>query len=271
MTRNRSQSRNQSSKFSMILPFGVILIALVITTSFGGHRPLPQEKVNLTIESGRPVADAVQTLEQNCICVITYEDPLYVHPSEIDDVTESVRKDLDKFRPGEAPRVLVPKGGSLTLDYEAIPGTKTPVDTAGVVQELINLNQANGNPGRFRMEKSSSMIHVIPTHGKNRDGEVVSQQAILDSIISIPVKEQTSIEALEQICKSIGKATQTQVLVGTIPANSFIQHRGSYGAVNQKAREALIQLLETTGPNLSWRLLSGPGTNTYALNIHRVH
>ena len=60
-------------------------------------------------------------LENKYGWIITYEDPPYTHESELVDVTESVRRDLDKFKPGQAPKVFVPKGGELTFNYAIDP------------------------------------------------------------------------------------------------------------------------------------------------------
>jgi hypothetical protein len=57
---------------------------------------------------------------------MTYEDPRYVYSGEIKDVTLSVRRDLDKYMPGEAPRVLIPRGDTLTFDYDVTSDTNRP-------------------------------------------------------------------------------------------------------------------------------------------------
>ena len=72
---------------------------------------------HISVNDPRPVACAAETLEKKYGWTITYEDPPYVHESELVDVTDKVRRDLDKFEPGKAPRVLIPKGGTLTVEY----------------------------------------------------------------------------------------------------------------------------------------------------------
>jgi hypothetical protein len=87
----------------------------------------PDER--LSVDNGRPLAEAILILETRLRTVINYEDPPYVYRGDMDDVTESVRRDLDKFAPRKAPRVFVPKGGKL---------------------EFVVVQHANGSPDASR-------------------------------------------------------------------------------------------------------------------------
>src|SRR5215470_14748668 len=104
-------------------------------------------KAHLSVQDARPLAKAIEVLEGHYGLVITYEDPRYAHSSEISDVTLSVRRDLDKFKPGEAPRVLIPKGGTLALDYDVVSDAGRPGIRRAVVQELLRAYAASGNAG----------------------------------------------------------------------------------------------------------------------------
>jgi hypothetical protein len=76
-------------------------------------------RVILALDDPRPLAQAVLELEAQFGLLITYEDPAYAFKGDISDVTATVRRDLDKYQPGEAPRVLVPKGGRFVFSYDA--------------------------------------------------------------------------------------------------------------------------------------------------------
>lgn len=222
-----------------------------------------QEKTKLSIKSGRPVAEAIRALERNYGCAITYEDPLYVHPSEIEDVTESVRRDLDKFPPGQAPRVLVPKSRSLDFEYDLLLTKRNPTR---VVQNLVAANKSQGNPGRFRVEKGGQVIHVIPTAFKNNKGRLTSRDSVLDAVINPPSLNRP-LHMLRAICAQISQKTQTRVTLGAVPLNRLISYQESRETEPQKARDILVRLL---GPNLSWQLFYGPEIKGYVLNIHPV-
>jgi len=250
------------------------LAGLFILLIFAVRKPSSQEVIQkkLSVESGRPVAEAILRLEGKYGWVITYEDPRYVHDSEIADVTLEVRRDLEKYKPGEAPKVLVPRGGSLEFTYDVVPGTNLPLDPAKVVQRLLDAQALRSNGGRFRLESKSKIMHVIPTAMKNSDGTLVPQGSVLDTIISLPAVDRTIYEKMESICAAITRAGNMQVELGTIPTNLFLQHQDHQGVVSQTAREVLVDTFEKMdyGTNLSWRLLYGPGTKKYILNIHIV-
>lgn len=240
-----------------------IVVCVLTPANFRVNSTGIQEKTKLSIKSGRPVAEAIRALERDCGCAITYEDPLYVHPSEIEDVTESVRRDLDKFPPGQAPRVFVPKSRSLDFEYDLLLVKRNPTR---VVQDLVAANKSQGNPGRFRVEKGGQVIHVIPTAFKNNEGRLARQASVLDTVIS-PPSFNRPLQVLREICNQISQKTQTRVIVGAVPLNRLVSDQESRETEPQKARDILVRLL---GPSSSWQLFYGPEIKGYVLNIHPV-
>jgi Protein of unknown function (DUF1553)/Protein of unknown function (DUF1549) len=245
-------------------------------TGYAAHRPGSQElnALKISVEDGRPVSKAIETLEDKYGWIITYEDPRYVHNSEIVDVALKVRRDLDQYKPGEVPPVLVPKGGALEFTYLVEPGTNLPTDPARVVQNLLDAQNASGNAGRFRLETSPQIMHVIPTTMKNAGGALVPQVSALDTIISLPAVERSVERKMAAICETVSRASDIPMVLGSYPTNSFIQSSDRQGATNQKARDVLVDTFESmtkeSGPCLSWRLNYSPGYKRYVLNIHVV-
>jgi hypothetical protein len=177
-------------------------------------------KVVLSVEDPRPLAKAIQMLEDKYGFVITYEDPRYTHASEITDVTEKVRRDLNKFKPGKAPKVLIPKGGPLSFEYdEALTAKRT--DQVALVQELINVYSSTGNAGKFRVEQRGEIINVIPTAVKNSAGEITPQASLLDALIKLPTEHRSGMKTLQAICASISRASSTRVLLVGAPLEMF--------------------------------------------------
>lgn len=234
-------------------------------------RDVAQRRIKISVKNGRPVAEAIKIIEQRFGWAITYEDPRYLNASEISDVTEKVRRDLDKFPPGQAPRVLVPKGGNLTFEYDA--GTESsPPDPNLIVQQLLAAHVTSGNAGRFVMESAEDVIHVVPTAVKDASGKLTLQKSILDQVITLPTKERTGQQTLEDVCAAVSKATKQHVVVGTIPLRLFVSHKDRQETKNLKARDALIRLFQRTASdaNLTWQLFYDPGVKMYALNIQRI-
>lgn len=224
----------------------------------------------LSVDDPRPLAEALKKLEDKYGWVITYEDPFYLHESEIVDVTESASRGRDN---SGGRRLLIPKGGPLSVEYDKPADGQRPADPSQLVQQLLDAHAVKGYAGRFRLESDGRAIHVIPTAYTDRAGELVQQEPVLDAVITLPAGEHSGLQTVQAICDAVSQATGTQVVVATLPVNLFARHRDRQSRVNLKAREALESLLESVGDgqtNLSWRLLFDPDTKTYFLNIHPV-
>jgi hypothetical protein len=244
----------------------------IVLRSQADNKPtsLAKNKGHLSTEYGRPLAEAIEMLEAKYGFVITYEDPRYVHASEIEDVTEKISRHLNEFEPGKAPRLFVPKGGRLSFDYDEALVAKSD-DHLSLVQQLIDANLAQGNAGRFRVEQQGPFIHVIPTAIKNERGHVVPQGSVLDALISLPKEQRSGFGTLDAICAAISQGAKTRVVPGTVPINLFLRYRDEEDITRAPARDALAKFLAKVGrAPLSWQLLYDPTLKMYALNVHEV-
>jgi hypothetical protein len=270
-----ARPRNTRSPVVLCLALlGIVIMAGFAARGSGEIANVPQEhkKVSLSVQDPRPVAKAIVMLEVRYGWIITYEDPRYVYADDIADVTEKVRNDLHKYREGEAPRVLIPKGGELSFGYDVKNQPNSVLDPLVVVQQLLAAQAASPNAGKFRMERDNKIIHVIPSAIRDRSGRLAPQQSALDTVVTLAAKERTGLRTLEALCAAVSKATQTRVVVGTIPLGLFLQHKDHQGISSRKARDVLVQLLESIGKGtkLSWQLFYDPGMKIYALNIHAI-
>lgn len=280
MESNQPLSKVCRSKTILLALVCVVIIGVGMSSSLAapegnertGKVPQRLRKVSLAVEDARPVAKAITLLEARYGWIITYEDPRYAYADDITDVTEKVRRDLHKHPKGQAPRVLIPRGGHLSFEYDVIADTNLPSSPGVVVRNLLNAQAASDNSARFRFEKSNSIIHVIPSAIKDRSGRLTPQQSLLDTVVSLPADERTGLRTLETLMESIGQATQTRIIVGNVPFGLFLQHKDRHGVAGQKGREVLIELLQRISPErlLSWQLFYDPGLKIYVMNIHAL-
>jgi hypothetical protein len=272
MQANQSSSIDRRRKNRLPAALCLAMIGLFILMGFAarGRGSQGMREVKLSVDDPRPVAKAIEMLEGKYGWVITYEDPRYAHDSEIADVTLKVRKDLAKYKPGDAPKVLVPKGGALEFTYDVMSDTKLPADPAMVVQKLLDAQAGCGTGGRFRLETRGRILHVIPTAIKNSAGELVHQESALDTIISLQQGEKTVLQKLENVCAAISRAINIPVVLGAVPDHWFRQFQDQQGATNQRARDILVDTFETMGygTDLSWWLYYSPTDKRYLLHIH---
>jgi len=79
---------------------------------------------------------------------------------------------------------------------------------------------------------------------------------------------------MNSICSAVTQTIKIPMWVGGVPTNVLLQHRDSRGATRQRARDILVQLLESlgNGAKWSWQLFYDPsaGLEIYMLNIHQV-
>lgn len=218
----------------------------------------------IQVDDPRPVAEAVRLLEQKTGTAITYEDPEYVHASDMKDVTALVRRD------GRSdPRVIIPAGGRLDFSYTLAASGKPQEPTPELVDRLLQEHSSTGGP-TFTVQTDSNALHIIPAMVRNKQGEFIPAHPLLDEKIYIPKEERTGFAMLSVICSELARISGHRVYVATVPVNALQTYRAEMGADNEPARDVLGRVLSGFSSPLSWRLLYDPGFGWYALNIHTV-
>jgi hypothetical protein len=144
-------------------------------------RASEQEPIRIhVVDYPRPIAAAVLQIEKHFGWVVTYEDTRYVHPSDIVDVTEQVRRDGNMSK-----RVLGMRNGSIDLTYTPRPGT-IEAQVGEVLQEVLAHSNAAGNAGEFRIDWVPGGYHVVPVAMKGKSGATEPYASLLDTRITLP-------------------------------------------------------------------------------------
>ena len=269
MSKSESPS-DRGRNYLLLLLCSISLVALVVPRVSVTGEGLHEAKVSMSVSDARPVAFGAKALEQQYGWIITYEDPPYLHESELTDVTEQVRRDLDKYKPGEAPKVIVPKGGSLAFQFDVDPATDKPADAALVVQQLLDAYALTGHPGIFRVERDDERLHIIASAYKDKDGVLKTLQSVFDVRITFAPQKRDGIQLLDAFCSAVTQASGTHVVFATVPTNLLHQHKTESGATNEKARDFLTHELNSINAKLSWQLFYNPVNATYYLNLHII-
>ena len=263
----------------------------------------------VSVNDPRPVAKAVQMLENIYGWPITYEDTVTVNESLLEDVTEQVRSDPDPTHdPDPSHRVIVQKGGTLSFSYKLpTPGAsqgggrpqskaETEADVANALSSVLEGYANSRGLETFAVTEEDGVFHVFPINFLNDAGKLQQMIPILDTKITIPPKQRTRVALLQEICRSLTDSTGISVVPGMFPFNGeqpkiITTISGS----DVTARSLLSKLLAEWGarysrdvvvglPNgprekrnvildkgapMTWQLFFGPGWG-YALNIHKV-
>lgn len=221
------------------------------------------QKLTIAVERARPLADVVETLQDRLGVVITYEDPPYLHASQVRDASEDFRG---------ASRTFIPRGGPFSFSYELPQGTPEE-QAARILDSLVEQYRGTGYPGNFRIERTGSVFHVVPTEHRSRAGQDEPFQPILSTPLQFQPTgtEQSALEALQHLVDALGRANNIRVGLATIPTNVLHQTKVTTDFGTRTAREELVRILAATGRQLSWRLMFDPNEpQTWFLNISIV-
>jgi hypothetical protein len=211
----------------------------------------------VSVDDPRPLAAAVTFLQQRFKWTITYEDPRFEHPDDIEDVTASVRRDGDLSK-----RVLVPKGGRFSVTYD-LPETPDPRD---VLTRLLNEYAQSGYPGRFSVIETSGVFHVIPTEIRDRTGAQKRNSSILATAVSLPERDRSLLELVEEVLEQVQSTSGHTVKLGSVPLN-LMRRPTREGVSGENASAVLARVLATDETKMSWQLLYGADTRMYFLNL----
>ena len=218
-----------------------------------------------SVTSPRPIAAALRLLETESGRPITYEDSRYLHPSEIEDVTERVSKRRGK---SGAP-VLGPKSSAIEFSYR-VDERSRPLDLREAIRSVLELDAARGARFIAWSDEDEAVFHVAATAVLGPAGTIDALAPALDQVIHVPPKPRSGLEFLEAICKAVSATGRYPLILGVVPTNALQQHRMSGGIIGAKARPALSALLARLNRRLSWSVLHDVTRGADVLNIHMV-
>lgn len=254
-------------KIKSILPCSLILTGLagIQLAAQATGTAAPKE---ISVNDPRPVAAALDILEKQYHVAITYEDPEFTNPHDIqEDPRDKIRTDGRTY--------FFPHGGTLQFQYVDV-GNEPQEGITPLITRMLNEYASSSGPEfevkeskTFRQARWDSIVwHVIPVRWRNSEGRIEAQPAILDTLISIPKDDRNGVQMLVEICAQLTAATGIKVGVGMIPMNMLMGWHGNVGFDLQPARDILEKFLngkQFLGGLLDWRLFYVP--RMYALNI----
>lgn len=248
-----------------------LLTALLAVLAPGQGTAQEAEPLQIAVEGPRPLALALETLAARHSLLISYEDPVYTFPGDLADVTEKVRRDLDRYTKGAAPRVLVPASGRVAMRYAM--GKRGVLDhPEAVVQALLDDHAARGNPCRFQLIQEADRFFVVPAEVRTARGEWVPARSVLETEITLPAQPRSGPELLQALVTKVGQAAKSQVVLGMVPVQPLLRAKLTLGSTSEPARQVLVRALAiieaTAHRRLAWQLFYDPGLRLHVLNLH---
>ena len=235
--------------------FYLLTVALLTGPRVGATTLSGQDRI--TIDDARPVKAAVAQLEQKYGWIITYEDPPFVHPDDLDDLTVG---------PSGGKRALTPKRRRLVVELP--PGTSATQRNRSVVQAVLDANETSNPSQRFQLLESDLGFHVIPGFARNQSGQVSHVAAVLDTRVTMQVTDVPALDVLNELCLKLSGPGNPRIDLGTMPGGLLRTRRVTVAITNAAARDVLVEVLRQLGVPLTWRLLYSPSApQAYFLNL----
>jgi hypothetical protein len=263
---------------SVLFAIGGVSIAVAATGSDQNEDSATLKKAGdsivLTVLSGRPTFRATQKLQEEYGYVITYEDPPYRFAGDLHDIAPVIRKDYAKFPVDSRPIWLVPKTAELDVTFPVALTTSGPQGMHTILAKVVAAANNIGSGGRFRVEQDGDVFHVIPVDIRDRDGNWVGYEPLLDSTISFPLRDRTEADLYKDLAVEVGAEKSVQ-LTARVNSGIVFGHQGpdihtNLSASNERARSVLTRAIQShPGGKRTWVLLDMPelGDHIYTLNI----
>jgi hypothetical protein len=209
--------------------------------------------IHIVANSPRPLAQAVDALQQKYGWVVDYEDPQFISK-------------LDLVEAEGAGKRALPGGGRFNVEFPA-----TGPEEEKILQYVVDSYNRSNNPGRFELRRSTlGTFFVVGVEARDGRGEISHQRVLLDVPLTLATRPRTVSDMVNLICRKIAEHGRIAVRVGVSPRSLLDHTNVRVGGTKVSARDLLLQTLTSTGRNLYWRLLFDPNSKAYFLDIHLI-
>jgi hypothetical protein len=247
---------------------GALAILVIAGVETGVKSAVQQKPIRQTISVNgyRPLLEVVKALEQRYHVAITYEDPPYLDPSELVDITDRVGA-----HPPNGVRLYVPRGGPFSFEYSVRPGAGSD-QLEDVLTALLRSYRSTPYPHSFRLLKTDGIYNIVPVGRRNKSGREEAYEAILSSEVPFVRggEPRSAYEALVYLAKAVQRSRGVEVLAEGPPnilSRSKVSDPPAYGV----ARSELLRILRSTGQRLTYQLLYNPVLDgSFAIEVTTV-
>jgi hypothetical protein len=274
MTKKSSLIKNKKFQYRRAR-IGAALIGLlcvcalsVLLSAQGILEPHPYMERGLIIHQGatatlksdhaRPLAQAIQAINEEYKWDIHYEDPPYQGNH---DLADGYNPAYRAAHPGLKPFPGV-NGGAFSSTYSEWPDMWTSKTHAlQVLTQIVSDYNRSGNPGHFSVRSlSDGSLDVVGDGTHDDSGNVISVTPILDTPISIPLATRSFGGTIFAVMKALSARTGVTANGPAFGPTNFMMG-GQYsigGTTPAPARDFLLQLFAAEKSKFTWTLLYEP-------------
>jgi hypothetical protein len=173
-----------------------------------------QLKTTLSVDDHRPLQSAAVQLQDRYGWLITYQDPPFAHPDDLENITP----------PGaSAGKHMVPRKGTASVTYLE-PRTGTIQEQRETVDDIVKGFDAAGF-GSFRVYHNGSYSHIVPVAAKRISGSVEGVTSLCDINVSFPPATRTVDETVMLVLSQVSQRIDIPIRHGEVPMNLFLRGR----------------------------------------------
>ena len=232
----------------------ILVIAGVGTGVKSAVQQKPIREV-ISVKGYRPLLEVVKALEQRYHVAITYEDPPYLDPSELVDVTDLI------FRgghPSNGVRAFLPRGGPFSFEYSVTPAAGSD-QLKDVLTALLRTYRSTPYPHNFRLLETDGIYNIVPVGRRNKSGTEEAYEAILSSDVPFVRRGEprSAYVALQDLAETVQRSRGVVVRAGA-PANLLPETKISDPPAHGVARSELLRILRSTGRPLTYQVIYDP-------------
>jgi hypothetical protein len=216
--------------------------------------------VHINAGGPRPLLQAVEALQQKYGWVVDYEDPQYPAAS------------AGAPNPPSPPnRRRANIGGAsengFSVQFNVGPTPDSRPDEEPVLTTVVDAYNQSGAAEFKLLKMSGGGFAVVGTGVRDKNGEVTSQQPVLDSLITVVSERRTAGKTIALICQKVSQESSAPISVE--PAENLHDEAGvAVGGSRVEARTLLSRTLLSMGEKLYWRLIYDTDGKNYVLSIH---
>jgi hypothetical protein len=214
----------------------------------------PNLPFGIRIEAERPMATAVDVVQQRFGVIVTYEEPTYTCPCDVLGIAGSGHARL--------------AGGIIELDWDESHDTADAVLALLVNTPIVPRLPANA----FAVERvATKQFHVYPTKTTDSDKKIIAVSSQLGRPVPLDVPHATIAAAAGAcVAKALGVKSVDVEARGDAVVKGIQQPLVTLPRPGQTTREALNTILLSTHPDWSWQLLYNPAAAAQKLVIYDV-
>ena len=212
----------------------------------------------LTVRSGGEINSldhAVAQLRKVCNCAIALEDPKWEYAGDLR---------TDTLPDGRSVSSL--KTGPITAS-RAVSGRVTREDVVGILEDLVEMQQRNGNSARYQV-LTARAVEVRPVAVKNAEGAEVAPSLLLDTPIMLS-RDTANIDVwLNRIVAELRRVTGTRIIIAPHQgAGQLNSVQVALDANQQPARQVVDRLLQAMPRDGAWTVNYMPFIASYSIGL----